>query len=71
MAIFNIKNIKGDVIASEKQAGGFTGKIIYKNSFFSKYKNHIIIAVIILIVGIIEFIANLTTVLNFFNIKIK
>jgi len=61
----NIKNIKGDVIASDNQQSGVAGKINVENSFYKKYKKPIIITVILVVVGAVSFIANLINISDF------
>ncbi|MES2023593.1 MAG: hypothetical protein V4439_02835 [Patescibacteria group bacterium] len=66
----NIKNVKGDIIASEKQTGGFTGKATNCYNFFDKNKKSMIISTLLFIVALIAFFSNLTTILNYFKIII-
>jgi uncharacterized protein YdaL len=61
----NFKNVKGDLIASEKQQGGITGKISVGNSFYRKHKKPIIITAILVAVGIIGFLSDLLNISSY------
>jgi hypothetical protein len=65
---FNIKNVKGDVVASNNQSGGITGK--FSDTKATQYKKPIIFAVIIFVLGIIGFLADVFGILDYFHINL-